>query len=158
MLDKTPESPLDCKEIKPVNPKGNQLWIFIGRTEAETEAPFGNLMRRANSLAKSDAGNTEGRKRQQQRVEMVGWHQRLNGHEFEQPLRDSEASKRQGSLVCCSPWDPKKMNPNEWLNSNIYQLHYEIYVTIYKCLILITSNEDIICLSNKIFRCTFEFL
>ena len=62
-------------------------------------------MRRANSLAKSDAGNTEGRKRQQQRVEMVGWHQRLNGHEFEQTLGDSEG---QGNLERCSLWGLKE--------------------------------------------------
>ena len=76
---------------------------------------FDNLMGRANSLAKSDAGNTEGRKRQQQRVEMVGWHQRLNGHEFEQTLGDSEG---QGSLVCCHPWGRKELDTTGQLNNN----------------------------------------
>ena len=53
VLEKTLESPLDCKEIKPVNPKGNQSWIFIGRTEAKAETPFGHLMRRTDSLEKT---------------------------------------------------------------------------------------------------------
>ena len=54
VLEKILESPLDCKEIKPVNPKGNQSWIFIGRTDAKVETPiFGHLMRRADSLEKT---------------------------------------------------------------------------------------------------------
>ena len=65
VLEKTLESPLDCKEIKPVNPKGNQPWIFIGRTDAEAEAPiFGHLRWRADSLEKTPVlGKTEGRRR-----------------------------------------------------------------------------------------------
>ena len=71
VLEKTLESPLDCKEIKPVNPKGNQSWIFIGRTDAEAEAPiFGHLMWRANSLRKTlMLGKTESKRRRgQQRM------------------------------------------------------------------------------------------
>ena len=82
VLDKTLESPLDCKEIKPVNPKGNQSWIFNGRTDAEAETPvLGHLMWRINSsektlmLGKIEGGTTED--------EMVGWHHRHDGHEFE---------------------------------------------------------------------------
>ena len=65
VLEKTLESPLDCKEIKPVNPKGNQPWIFIGRTDAEAEAPiFGHLMKRGDSLEKTQMlGKIEGRRR-----------------------------------------------------------------------------------------------
>ena len=67
-LEKTLESLLDCKEIKPVHPKGNQPWIFIGRTDAEAEAHFGYLMRRADSLEKT-LGKAEGRRRRgQQRM------------------------------------------------------------------------------------------
>ena len=71
MLEKTPESPLDCKEIKPVNPKGNQPSIFIGRTDTEAETQyFGHLMQRANSLEKAlMLGKSEGRRRRgQQRM------------------------------------------------------------------------------------------
>ena len=83
VLEKTLESPLDCKEIQPVHPKRNQSWMFIGRTDAEAETPlFGHLMRRADSFEKTlmlgkieeEKGTTED--------EMVGWHHRLNGHEF----------------------------------------------------------------------------
>ena len=66
MLEKTPQSPLDCKEIKPVNPKGNQLWIFIGKTDAEAEAPifWSHLMQTANSLERPlMLGKIEGRNR-----------------------------------------------------------------------------------------------
>ena len=108
VLEKTLESPLDCKEIKPVNPKGNQSWIFIGRTaaEAEAEAPvlwppdvksqlIGKDPDPGKDWGQEEKGATED--------EMVGWHHRRNGHEFEQTPGDSEG---QGSLVCCSPWGP----------------------------------------------------
>ena len=71
MLEKTLENPLDCKEIKPINPNGNQPWIFIGRTDAEAEAPIlGHLMQRVDSLEKTlMLGKIEGRKRRgQQRM------------------------------------------------------------------------------------------
>ena len=105
VVDKTLESPLDSKEIRPVNPKGNQHWILIGRTEAEAEAPilWPLLMWRANSLGKKKKKTTDaGKDWKQEKVtegEMVGWHHRLSGHEFEQTLKDSEG---QGSLACCS--------------------------------------------------------
>ena len=115
MLEKTAESPLDCKEIKPVNPEGNQPWIFTERTDAEAEVPiFGHLMRRADSLAKIlMLGKTEGRRRRGWQDEMVGWHHRLNGHECEQTLGDSEG---QGSLACYSPWGRKESDTTERLN------------------------------------------
>ena len=85
VLEKTLESPLDCKEIKPVNPKGNQSWMFIGRTDAEAETPvFGHLMQRADSLEDSDAGRDWGwEEKGMTEDEMVGWHHQLNEHEFE---------------------------------------------------------------------------
>ena len=85
VLEKTLESPLDSQEVKPVNPKGNQSWIFIGRTDAEAETPIlwppdaTNWLIRKNSLI---LGTTEGRRRGWERNEMVGWHHRLNGHEL----------------------------------------------------------------------------
>ena len=83
VLEKTLESPLDCKEIQPVNPKGNQSWVFIGRTDVEAETPIlCRLLQRADSFKKTlmlgkieeEKGTTED--------EMVGWHHQLNGHEF----------------------------------------------------------------------------
>ena len=104
MLGKTLESPLDCKEIKPVNPKRNQPWIFIGRTDAEAPI-FDHLMQGANSLKKTL--KLEKNWRQEKRKtehEMVGWYHRLNGYEFEQTQEDGE---RQGSVASCSPWHAK---------------------------------------------------
>ena len=102
VVEKTLESPLDCKEIKPVNPKENQSWIFIGRTDAAVKAlilwlPDARswLIRKDPDLVKDwrqEKGMTED--------EMVGWHHWLNGHEFEQTSGDGE---RRGSLGCCSP-------------------------------------------------------
>ena len=65
VLEKTPKSPLDCKEIQPVNPKGDQFWVFNGRTDAEAETPiFGHLMRRADSFEKTlMLGKIDGRRR-----------------------------------------------------------------------------------------------
>ena len=64
VLEKTLESPLDCKEIHPVHPKGDQSWVFIGRTDVEAETPFGHLMRRVDSLEKTlTLGGIGGRRR-----------------------------------------------------------------------------------------------
>ena len=110
VLDKTLESPLYCKEIKPVNHKGNQPWIVIGRADAEAETPIlWPLDVKSQLMGKDpDAGKDWGQKEKRTAEgEMVGWHHRLNGHEFEQTLGDSEG---QGSLVCCSPWSCKESN------------------------------------------------
>ena len=116
VLEKTLESPLDCKEIKPVNPKWNQSWLFIGRTDAEAEAPILWPPDAKNWLTGkySDVGKHW---RQEEKGttgdEMVLWHYWLDGHEFEQALRVGEG---QGSLACCSPWGHKKLDTTEWLN------------------------------------------
>ena len=117
VLENTLESPLDSKESKPVNPKGNQPWIFIGRTDAEAEVLiFGHPMQRADLLEKTlMLRKTEGRKRRGRQDEMVGCHHWLNGHEFEQTLGDSEG---QGSLACCSLWGRKESDMIKWLNNN----------------------------------------
>ena len=85
LLEKTLESPLDCKKIQPVNPKGNQSQIIIGRTDAEAETPiFWPLMWRTNSLEKTPMlGKTERREKGLTEDEMVGWHHQHNGHGFE---------------------------------------------------------------------------
>ena len=110
VLEKTLESPLDCKEIQPVSPKGNQCRIFIGRTDAEAETPILWAPDAKKWLIGKDpdAGKywgQEGEGRTEDK--MVGWHHQLNGHEFEQTLGDSE---RQGSLACSGPWGDKELD------------------------------------------------
>ena len=98
-------NPLDCKEIQPVNPKGNQPWIFIGRADAE--APILWPPDGKSWLTGKDPDAGKGWWREETGAtedEMVGWHHRLNGREFEQTLGDGEG---QGNLVCCSPWGHK---------------------------------------------------
>ena len=116
VLEKTLESSLDCKEIQLVHSKGNQSWIFIGRTDAEAEAPIlwppdgqnwliGKDPDAGNDWRQEEKGTTEDK--------MVRWHHWLNGYEFEQALRVGDG---QGSLACCSPCDHKESHITEWLN------------------------------------------
>ena len=104
--EKTLESPLDCKEIQSVSPKGNQSWIFIGRTDAETETPILWPPDVKNWFIGKDpdAGEWRGWHRM-----IVGWHHWLNGQEFEHALG-------QGRLACCSPWGCKESDTTERLN------------------------------------------
>ena len=116
VLEKSLESPLDCEAIQAVHPKGNQSWIFIGRTDAEAETPIIWPLGVKNWLIWKDP---DARKdwRQEERGttedEMVGWHHWLSGHESETALG---AGDGQGSLVCCSPWGRKELDMTEWLN------------------------------------------
>ena len=112
MLEKTLESPLHSKEIKAGNPKGSQPWVFIGKTDAETEAQyFGHLMWRGESLEKTlMLGKIEGRRRRRQQRTEERRHYWLNGHEFEQASGYGEGK---GSLACCSPWDHKESDVTE---------------------------------------------
>ena len=90
-------------EIKPVNPKGNQPWIFIGRTVAKAEAPILWPPDGKSWLTRKNTDALEDWREEEKGVtedETVGWHHWLDGHEFEQTLGDSEG---QGSLACCSP-------------------------------------------------------
>ena len=135
VLKKTLESPLGIK-IKPVNPKGNQPWIFFERTDAETEAP---------KLWPPDAKRQVVRKdpdtgkdwRQQKGVtedEMVGWYHQLNGHEFEQALGDGEGH---GILGCCSPWGSQSQTwLRDWITTinpidNIYTYTPDILLFLF---------------------------
>ena len=107
VLEKTLESPLNCKEIQPVHPKGDQSWVFIGRTDAEAETPIlwppdakswliGKDPDAGKDWGQEEKGMTED--------EMVGWHHRLNGHGFGwTPV----VGDRQGGLACCSSWVTK---------------------------------------------------
>ena len=113
-LEKTSESLLDSKEIKPVNPKGNQLWIFIGRTDAEAPRLWPSDVKSWLTGKDREAGKDRGQeKKGVTEDEIVGWHHWLNGHEFEQPLG---AGDRQGSLACSSPWGRKELDMSERLN------------------------------------------
>ena len=105
-LEKILESPLDCKEVQPVHPKGDQSWVFIGRTYVEAETPIlGHLMWRADSFEKTlMLGKIEGRKRRGQQDEIVGWHHWLSGREFG---LTPGVGNGQGGLVCCGSWGPK---------------------------------------------------
>ena len=87
VLEKILESPLDCKEITPVNPKGNQSWIFIGRTDAKAEAPMLWSPDAKNWLIRNDPDAGEDWRQEEKRMtedEMAGWHYWLDGQEFEQ--------------------------------------------------------------------------
>ena len=109
VLEKTLESPLDCKEIKPVSPKGNWPWISIGRNDAEAEAPklwppdVKSRLTGKDPVAQKDGGQEEEGTTED---EMVGRHHWLNRYKSEQT---QGTSKGQGSLVCCSPWGCKEL-------------------------------------------------
>ena len=116
VVKKTLESPLDCKEIKPVNPKGNLSWIFIGQTDAEAETPIlwppdaknwpiGKDPDAGKDWRQKEKGTTED--------EIVEWHHQLDGYEFEQALGVGDG---QGSRACCSSWGVKESDMTERLN------------------------------------------
>ena len=114
VLKETLESPLDCKEIQPVNPKGNQSWIFIGRTDAETPILWPPDAK--NGLTGKDPVAGENWRQEEKGMtedKVVGWHHRFEGHEFEQAPGVGDG---QGSLVCCSPWGHKDSDMTEQLN------------------------------------------
>ena len=114
LLEKTLESSLDTKEIQPVNPKGNQPWIFIGRTDAEAEALVLWPPDIKSSLTGKDpdSGKNWRQEKGATEEEMVGWHHRLNGYECEQTPGDSEG---QESLASCSPWGSKESDTTKQL-------------------------------------------
>ena len=116
VLEKTLESPLDCKEIQPVHPKGDQSWVFIGRTDAEVETPIlwppdakswliGKDPDAWKDWGQEEKGTTEN--------EMAGWHHWLDGCEFERTLGVGDV---QGGLAFCDSWGHKESDTTEWLN------------------------------------------
>ena len=108
VLEKTLENPLDCKEIQPVHPKGDQSWVFIGRSDVEAETPILWLSDVKSWLIwkDPDAGKDWGQEEKgKTEDEMVGWHHRLNGHEFEWVLGFGDG---RGGLACCSSWGHKE--------------------------------------------------
>ena len=118
MLEKTLESPLDCREIKPVNPKGNQPWIFIGRTDAEAEAPILCPPDAKNWLIGKDPDIGKDWRQEEKGTtedEMVRWDHQLNG-----PSPDTSPSKLHELVMdgeaCCSPWGHKELDKTDWMN------------------------------------------
>ena len=116
VLDKTLESPLDCKEIQPVHPKGDQSWVFIGRTDVEAETPILWPPDAKSWLIWKDPDAGKHWRQEEKGMtedEIIGWHHWLNGHEFGwTPGVDDE----QGDLVCCDSWGHKESDMTEWLN------------------------------------------
>ena len=120
VLEKTLESPLDCKDIKPVHPKGDQSWVFIGRTGVEAETPIlwppdakSWFIERPWCWERLKTGGEGGDR---------GWDGWMASptrrHEFEQAL---VVGDRQGSLACCSPWGRKESDMTEWPKNNMVQ-------------------------------------
>ena len=108
LLEKTLENPLDSKEIKPINPKGNQPWIFMGRTDAKAEAIFWPPDAKNWLIGKDlDTGKNWRQEKGAREDEMVGWHRWLNGHDSEQTPGDSAGQR---SLVCGSLWGHKELD------------------------------------------------
>ena len=129
VLEKTLESPVDYKEIQPVHPKGDQSWVFFGRTDAEAETPIlclpdgkrwviGKDLDAGRDWGQEEKGTTED--------EMAGQHHLLDGHEFEWTPGVGDG---QGGLACCSSWGRKESDTTEWLNwseLNVYRMEKQI--------------------------------
>ena len=116
VLEKTLESPLDCKDIQPVHSKGDQTRVFFGRTDAEAETPvLGPPHVKSWFIGKdSDAGRDLGQEEKgMTEDEMAGWHHWLNGNQFEWTPGVGDG---QGSLACCDSWGHKESDTTEWLN------------------------------------------
>ena len=143
LLEKTLESPLDCKEIQPVHLKGNQSLIFIGRTDADAKTPIlwppdvKNWLTGKDSDSGKDWGQEE---KGMTEDEMARWHHQLNGHEFDQALGVVD---EQGSLACCSPCDRKESDTTEWLNwamlNNLKNGHDLNYSGQFSCSVMSNS-------------------
>ena len=115
-MEKTLESPLDCKEIQPVHSEGDWSWMFFGRNDAKAATPvlwpphvkswlIGKDSDGGRDWGQEEKGTTED--------EMTGWHHRLDGHEFEWTLGVVDG---QGGLACCNSWGRKELDTTEWLN------------------------------------------
>ena len=135
VLEKTLESPLDCREIQPVHPKGDQSWVFIGGTDVEAETPIlwppdaESWLIWKDPDAGKDWGQEEKRTTED---EVVEWHHQHNGHGFEWT---PEVGDGQQGLVCCSSWCHKELDTTEWLNWTEYVYFYTphlLYPFIYR--------------------------
>ena len=134
VLEKTLESPLDCKKMQPVNPKRNQSWIFIGRSDAEAEAPILRQPDVKNWLIGKalDAGKNWRQTKGMIEDEMVGWHHRLDGHGFGWTLGVGD---RQGGLACCGGHKEsdttERLNWLNWKYLTIVDLEVSLHTKLY---------------------------
>ena len=124
VLEKTLLSPLDCKEIQAVRPKGDQSWVSFGRTDAEVETPILWPPHVKSWLIGKDPGGGRDWGQEEKGMtedEMAGWHHRLDAHEFE---RTPGADDGQGGLACCNSWGRKESDTTErlnWTELNIFE-------------------------------------
>ena len=140
VLEKTLESPLDCKEVQPVHPKGDQSWVFIGRTDVVAETPILWPPHVKSWLIGKDpdAGRDWGQEEKEiTEDEMAGWHHRLDAHEFgwTPGVGDGE-----GGLACCDSWGRKESDTTEQLNWTELTFYLSRYLLSPKCKL----NEDIL--------------
>ena len=142
VLEKILESPLDCKEIQPVHPKGNQSWIFIGRTDAEAETPMLWPPDVKNWLILKDPDAGKDWRQEEKGMtedEMVGWYHQFDGHEFEQAQGDGDG---QGSLACYSLWGFKELDvtePLNWADSSLCMHWFSEMNLKYLCVFFLNS-------------------
>ena len=125
VLEKTLESPLDCKEIQPVHPKGDQPSMFFGRNDAKAETPvlWPPHAKSWHTRKDPDAGRNWGQEEKgTTEDEMTGWHHRLDGHESEWTPGVGDG---QGGLACCHSWGRKELDTTEWLNWTELRRSYE---------------------------------
>ena len=138
VLEKTLESPLDCKEIQPVHPKGDQSWVFIVKTDAKAETPILWPPHAKSWLIGKDPD--AGRDWEQKEItegEMAGWQHRPDGHEFEWTLGVGDG---QGGLVCCDSWGRKESDTTDRLNWTDLELHDGMFIDkIIECLGFISN-------------------
>ena len=128
VLEKILQSPLDCKEIQPVHSKGDQSWVFFGRNDAKAETPVLWPPHEKTWLFGKDRNAGKDWRQEEKQVtedETVGWHHRVNGHEFEQAPGVGDG---QGSLACCSPWGHKELNMTNWTTTNTLNILYFVSI------------------------------
>ena len=138
-----------CKEIKPVNHKGNQSWIFIERTDAEAETPILWPLDAKNSLIGKDPDAGKDWRREEKGTtedDMVGWHHWLDGHEFELTPGVGDG---QGSLACAVPWGCKELDTTERLNWTA------TYICIYIKITELEAGFDFCYSKSMLFSATF---
>ena len=154
VLEKTLESPLDCNEIKPVNPEGNQSRIFTERTDAEAEAPIFWPPDAKSWLIRKDSDAGKDWRQEEKEMtedEMVGWYHWLNGSEFEQAPGDGEG---QGSQACCNPWGCKESDTTEWLNNKMLALACFFWLTQMNSIQLYSNTDN----CEIKYGCQFPFI
>ena len=156
VLEKTLESPLDCKEIKSVNHKGNKLWVFTGSTHAKAKALKLWPLDAKNWLIWKDPDAGKDWRQEEKGMtedEMVGWHHQLYGYEFKQALG---VGVGQGGLPCCNSWGRKESDTTEQLNwTELYNCQILSHVWL---LVRVTSSllEDVFSLFRKPTRRKYE--